>query len=178
MTTITTNSPARTFPVIEVSDRAADLDAWDDCISAMDGALRDLAGARCQIDELSTLLERMEASAVLRIEGPNAEARKARLTLELADDARYCGLLADLRAARERLADADRRVLVARERCRLLRTSITLTHDAEPVTMPPACSPAPAAFYGVCDAHPSILLVVSRVEPHHRSLVRRMWPPR
>jgi hypothetical protein len=124
MTTLTTTEPVRTVPAIETADRTADLDAWEDCIAAMDAALRDMAGARREIDELATHLERIEASAVLRVEGPNAEARKARLTLELADDARYCGVLADLRTARERLADADRRVLVSRERCRLLRAAL------------------------------------------------------
>jgi hypothetical protein len=40
--------------------------------------------------------------------------------------ARYSGVLADLHAARERLADADRRVLVSRKRCRLLRAAPAL----------------------------------------------------
>ena len=44
---------------------------------------------------------------MLRIAGPNPEARKARLKLELAGHARYYRVLADLRAARTRLADAD-----------------------------------------------------------------------
>jgi hypothetical protein len=73
---------------------------------------------------LSALLERIEASKALAVEGKNAQERKRRLTLELADDARYCGVPADLRSARERLADADRRVLVGRERCRLLRAAV------------------------------------------------------
>jgi hypothetical protein len=34
--------------------------------------------------------------------------------------------------ARERLADADRRVLVSRERCRLLRTALALTLTLDP----------------------------------------------
>lgn len=126
MTTMTTTEAARTIPAIEPADHLAELDAWDDCIAAMDEALRDMAGARRELDELSTTLDRIEASAVLRIEGPNAEARRARLTLELAADARYGGLLADLRATRERLADADRRVLISRERCRLLWAALML----------------------------------------------------
>ena len=127
MTTMTTEH-IRTVPAIEGHDCRAELDAYDDCIMAMDTALRDLAGARRELDELSTLLERIEASKVLTVEGRNAEERRARLTLELADDGRYCGVLADLRGARERLADADRRVLVHRERCRLLRASLTVQH--------------------------------------------------
>jgi hypothetical protein len=35
-------------------------------------------------------------------------------------------VLVDLRAARDRLADADRRVLVSRERCRLTRVAVAL----------------------------------------------------
>ena len=128
MTTMITRDGA--IPAIEPADVRADLDTWDDQITVMDAALRDTAAARREIDELSATLDRIEASAVLRVEGPNAEARKARLTLELADDARYCGVLADLRTARERLADADRRVLVSRERCRLLRAALALGADA------------------------------------------------
>jgi hypothetical protein len=127
---MTTTAPVRAIPAIESPDRVADLDAWEDRIAAMDAALRDAAGARREIDELAALLERIEASKVLAVEGRNAEERKARLTLELADDARYGGALADLRSARERLADADRRVLVSRERCRLLRAALALTPDA------------------------------------------------
>jgi hypothetical protein len=126
----TTNTRNGTAPVIEAADHRADLDGWDDQIAAMDAALRDTATARREIDELSTQLERIEASKVLSVEGRNAEERKARLTLELADDARYCGVLADLRTARERLADADRRVLVGRERCRLLRAALSFELDA------------------------------------------------
>ena len=130
MTTRTTTEPVRTIPAIEPADRTTDLDAWDDCISAMDAALSDAAGARREIDELSTMLERIEASRVLSVEGKNAEERKARLTLELADDARYQAAFAERSDARERLADADRRVLVGRERCRLLRAVLALGPDA------------------------------------------------
>jgi len=106
------------------TDARAELDAWSTAIADLDAAMADLAGSRTEIEALSNLLDRIEASKVLSIEGPNAEARKARLTLELADDARYQGTLADLRRARERLADADRRVAIARERCRLLRAAL------------------------------------------------------
>lgn len=107
-------------------DARAELHAWDEAIRDLDQALADLAGARALIDAQSTLLDRLEASKVLSIEGPNAEARKARLTLELADDARYQSHLTGLRQARERLADADRRVAVAKERCRLLRAALAV----------------------------------------------------
>ena len=130
MTTTTTTRNGAAPASIEAFDRAAELDAWDTTIGDLDAALRDTAGARREIDELGAVLERIEASAVLSIDGPNAEARKARLTLELADDGRYCGALADLRGARERLADADRRVTVSRERCRLLRAALALGADA------------------------------------------------
>ena len=50
----------------------AHLDAWEDCIAAMDAALRTAAGGRREIDELSTLVERLEASKVLTVEGRSA----------------------------------------------------------------------------------------------------------
>ncbi len=107
-------------------DRRAELEAWQTAIGDLDGALVDLTAARTEIEAQSNLLDRIEASKVLTIEGGNAETRKARLTLELADDARYQSHLNGLRIARERLADADRRVAVAKERCRLLRAALTV----------------------------------------------------
>jgi hypothetical protein len=107
-------------------DAQAELQAWEAAIVDLDRALVDITAARAQIDAESTLLERIEAGKVLSIEGPNAEARKARLTLELVDDRRYQAGIDSLRQARERLADADRRVAVARERCRLLRAALSV----------------------------------------------------
>jgi hypothetical protein len=108
-------------------DAQAELQAWEAAIIDLDRALVDTTAARAQIEAESAFLDRIEAGKVLSIEGPNAEARKARLTLELADDARYQAGLDSLRQARERLADADRRVAVARERCRLLRAALMVT---------------------------------------------------
>jgi len=107
-------------------DARAELDAWQAAIVDLDQALIDLTAARIEIEAQSNVLDRVEAGKVLSIEGPNAEARKARLTLELADDARYQTHVEGLRRARERLADADRRVAVAKERCRLLRAALML----------------------------------------------------
>ncbi len=107
-------------------DPRAELEAWQTAIGDLDRALVDLTAARTEIEAHSNLLDRIEASKVLTIEGGNAETRKARLTLELADDARYQSHLNGLRIARERLADADRRVAVAKERCRLLRAALTV----------------------------------------------------
>jgi hypothetical protein len=111
-------------------DPRQQLDAWEDAITSLDGAMRDVASARVAIEQEAQTLERLEASRVLGIEGGNAETRKARLTLELADDARYQAHLENLRAARERLADADRRVAIQRERCRLLRATLALSDRA------------------------------------------------
>ena len=102
------------------------LAAWEDAIQDLDQALVEVASARAAIERETDILERLEASRVLTIEGGNAETRKARLTLELADDARYQAHLGNLRAGRERLADADRRAAIQRERCRLLRATLAL----------------------------------------------------
>ena len=112
-------------------DPRSDLDLWDDAIIDLDIALQDAAHARAIIDRESTALDRIEASHVLGIEGGNAETRRARLTLVLADDARYQVHQERLREARMQLMDAERRVTVAKERCRLLRTSIALTANDE-----------------------------------------------
>ena len=115
---------------VQQPDPRINLEAWQDAIAALDLALADAAAARAAIDAETLPLERIEASTVLTIEGGNAETRKARLTLALADDARYQTHLAALRAARERLLDAERRVAVAKERCRLLRASLAMLDRA------------------------------------------------
>jgi len=115
---------------VQQTDARAELEAWREAIGALDVALADLAGARASIEAESQMLERIEASKVLTIEGANAETRKAKLTLELADDARYELTAKALRAARARLADADRRVTIERERCRLLRAALTVQERA------------------------------------------------
>ena len=107
------------------------LETWEHAIAALDQALADAIAARAAIDIETALLDRIEASTMLTIEGGNAETRKARLTLALADDAGYQTHLAALKAARERLADADRRVAITRERCRLLRATLTLYDRSE-----------------------------------------------
>lgn len=109
-------------------DAAAELEAWQDAITALDQGLADVMAARAAIDAETLALEQIEAATMLTIEGNNAETRKAKLTLALAEDARYQVRLDGLRAARERLGDADRRVTIAKERCRLLRASLAL-HD-------------------------------------------------
>ena len=121
MQTITCNGST---PTIEHTDRRADLDAWEDAISDLDAALADAARIRASIDTLTLCLERAEAMAVLRTEGPNAEARRARLTLELADDAQYSRTLAERSQCRLDLAHAERHATIARERCRLLRAAL------------------------------------------------------
>jgi hypothetical protein len=114
--------------LVPQSDTAAELEAWQDAITALDQGLADVMAARAAIDAETLALEQIEASTMLTIEGANAETRKAKLTLALANDPRYQARLGGLRAARERLGDADRRVAVAKERCRLLRASLAL-HD-------------------------------------------------
>ena len=119
MLTLTmTNTPTMAPPAL--------LEEWAAEIAALDAALTDVAAARADIDTETTTLERVEASAVLSIEGGNAETRKARLTLLLADDARYQAHDQALRTARLRLLDAERRVSVSKERCRRVRASLAL----------------------------------------------------
>ncbi len=122
----TTNMQLAGLVFMKQSEPQAELAAWQEAIADLDQALRDLTAARTEIEAQSNLLDRIEATKVLTIEGGNAETRKARLTLELADDGRYQAQLNCMRMARERLADADRRVAVAKERCRLLRASLAV----------------------------------------------------
>jgi hypothetical protein len=125
---------ANRMPVvtIETYNRQAEIDLWDDAIATLDQALADAASSRVAIESEQQTIERLEAGHVLTIEGGNAETRKARLTLALADDGRYQVHHQRLWEARQRLMDAERRVMVAKERCRLLRTSLLLqTADSQ-----------------------------------------------
>lgn len=126
MMTHTNNMAVAGVLLVPQADARAELEAWEDAIRALDQGLVDIAAARAAIDAEELALERIEAATMLTIEGNNAETRKAKLTLALAEDPRYQARLDGLRAARERLADADRRVAVAKERCRLLRASLAL----------------------------------------------------
>jgi hypothetical protein len=105
------------------------LDEWHRAIDELDIALADAGAARAAIDAATLKLERIEAREMLTIEGGNAETRKARLTLALADHPEYQQQVEALRMARERQFDADRRATVQRERCRLLRATFGLAEQ-------------------------------------------------
>ena len=68
---------------------------------------------------------------MLELSGPNEAARRARLCLELADDAKYRVHLDNVRVARSCLADAEARIAASKERCRLLRAAIQLRTTAD-----------------------------------------------
>ena len=57
----------------------------------------------------------------------NADTRKTALAVQLAESPAYQWLLSEARAARERLADAERRAAILRERCRLHRAAVGLS---------------------------------------------------
>ena len=130
MTTATRNghipTAIVTIPTIEPHDARAELDAWHDALTTLSGALARAAELRRTIEALSLQLDRMEASHALSIEGGNAEIRKAKLTLALADDDRYERTRTALAQARHDLADTDRLVTVCKEMCRLHRAALAL----------------------------------------------------
>ena len=125
MTRATTTTPA-----VVHADRdergLAELDAWDDAIAALDQALADVASARRDLADAQADLDDLTASVALTTAGRNETDRKARAQLALAELSAYQCAVAEARNARERLADAERRVIVLKERCRLLRASLAL----------------------------------------------------
>ncbi len=134
MTTITDLRSAGgtdTIITIERTDPRADLDAYEGCIHDLDRALADAAAARMVLDAATLTLERLEAGHVLSIEGGNAETRKARLTLTLADDARHEQTVRVIDQERTRLLDAERRVTLAKERCRLIRAALAIIGEEQ-----------------------------------------------
>ena len=104
----------------------AELDDWDSAITALDAALADAASARRELADAEREADLLEARALLSISGANAETRKAALAVQLAESPAYQCLLSEARAARERLADAERCVVILKERCRLHRSAVAV----------------------------------------------------
>ena len=105
----------------------SELENWEDAIDALNLALTDAAVCRDRLAGLADLMESEEAKATLEATGSNAEQRKASLTIALnAEGAEYAKLAAQSRAIRLKLADAERRAEIARQRCRLLREAVAL----------------------------------------------------
>jgi len=107
-----------------------ELCAWQAAIEMLDVALGEAAMARAEMSRLAEQMDVIEANAVLAASGSNAEARKAGVTLALADDAGYQELASQARDTRQRLAEAERRVVVLKERCRLFQSATGLKTGA------------------------------------------------
>jgi hypothetical protein len=115
-----------TTAAADVIAKRPELKAWADSISVLDQALEEAATARDHINRLAEEMDRIEAEAVLAAKGRNAEARKAGITLALADDTGYQELAVRSREARRTLAKSERCIFVLKERCRLLRSAVAL----------------------------------------------------
>ncbi len=111
----------------------AELESWDDAIAALDAALADAAAARRELADAERKTDLLEARALLSVNGGNAETRKAALGVQLAESPAYQCLISEARMARERLADAERRATILRQRCRLHQSAVAVAigaHDA------------------------------------------------
>ncbi len=101
-----------------------ELDSWDTAITELDQALQDMATARQELVEAQAEMDHLEARAVLGIEGKNETERKAKLTLLLGEMVPYQDVVAEVRVIRAKLVDAERRVTILKERCRLHRAGV------------------------------------------------------
>lgn len=102
------------------------LDELNTLIADLDAVLADQSAARLTIADAEAEMSLIEASLALTTEGKNESERKARLTLALRDDAGYQELARVARDSRAALYDADRRLAVIKERCRLVRAALAL----------------------------------------------------
>ena len=105
---------------------ADQIDSWDDTITAPDAALADAAAARRDLADAEREADLLEARALLSITGSNESMRKAALAIALSESIPYQDITAEVRALRERLADAERRATILRERCRLHRAAVAV----------------------------------------------------
>ncbi|MBI2760400.1 MAG: hypothetical protein HYX51_03110 [Chloroflexi bacterium] len=100
-------------------------------ITDLDQALRDAAAARQALELDGDQLSYIEAETTLHVDGRNEAERRAKLVIELQENPDYQAALASRRTNRERLADADRRVTIATERCRMLRGALAVGSGGE-----------------------------------------------
>ena len=110
-----------------------ELDDWDSAIAALDAALADAAAARSDVADAEREADLLEARTLLGITGSNESMRKAALAVTLSESIAYQDITTEARAARERLADAERCVVILKERCRLHRSAVATalgTQDA------------------------------------------------
>ena len=119
--TATAGCPCR-LPILA----QAELDDWDSAITALDAALADAASARRELVDAEREADLLEARALLSISGSNESMRKAALAVALSESISYQDITAEVRALRERLADAERGAAILRERCRLHRAAVAV----------------------------------------------------
>ena len=104
-----------------------ELDTWDDELTQLNLALLDAALARDRLAEATRQMDLEEAREIIGTSGGNAETRKAAVLLTLHERCPiYADLLKQSREQRLKLADAERRAELARQRCRLLREAVRL----------------------------------------------------
>jgi hypothetical protein len=85
------------------------------------------ADERLNLADWEHKVELFEASTVQAgLEGGNEAARRADLTLKLDGSAEYRGLREAVYQVRKRVANADMRLTVAKEQCRLYRLQLAL----------------------------------------------------
>jgi hypothetical protein len=94
---------------------------WRQTIQSLSEALAAVGSAKDRIVSLTRAQDLEEAERMLIIDGKNAEQRNANLKMRLAASPSYEANLTALKTARLDLADAERRVNVAREHCRLFQ---------------------------------------------------------
>jgi ParB-like chromosome segregation protein Spo0J len=125
----------RVLPVVAaLADRTgALLDEWDTAIAELDAALRDAADARRALSDAEDAIAMLEAEAALTVEGRNDTERKARLLLTLCDHPDYRAHAVQRDTAHDRVREAERRVVVTKERCRLLRAAVMLASGREDI---------------------------------------------
>jgi hypothetical protein len=98
------------------------------CIDIVAEQLAASARARLELDDWERKLKCYEAELLLAgVEGRNAEERAARLLVASTESDECRSLRAAIVETRQKLADADRQVSVAREQSRLYRLLLALS---------------------------------------------------
>jgi hypothetical protein len=128
MTTVhNTLTDSRVPMIAALHDRgAALLDELDTLITELAAIVAEQGAARAVLADTESELAVIEASLSLSIEGRNEQERKARLVLALHEDAGFQELTRIVREARASIHQTEGRMLVTKERCRLVRAALEL----------------------------------------------------
>lgn len=125
-----------TATITPIRDHAAEaMQEWRNAISRLEVALADYNQHKDFLLNATEELELLEARVVLTTEGRNEGERRSKVVLALNDSPEYQRAFERRQADQGAIWDAERRIEIAKQQCRLAATTLALltgiTSDAQ-----------------------------------------------